>query len=253
MRISQFAARTGVPATTLRYYESAGLVPAGRTGGGYRLYADRDVDRVAFIQAAKRVGLSLGEIRELLTEWEHNPCAEVRAQLRPLMVARLSEVTTRATDLTAFSALLRDAIAQLDALPARTELCDAECGFLSPATRTPIVDLALTPAVNSASISSEAPVACSLGPGDHRTRVQQWRDLLSGSVREPEGDGIRIRLPIERAAALAHLAAAEQQCCPFYRFSLHLRSPEIVLEVHAPPSAAQMLRELFGPLAATTS
>ncbi|MGU3500710.1 MerR family DNA-binding transcriptional regulator [Mycobacterium sp. C31M] len=38
MRISQLAARSGVPATTLRYYESAGLLRAGRTAAGYRIY-----------------------------------------------------------------------------------------------------------------------------------------------------------------------------------------------------------------------
>ncbi len=80
MLISQFAEHTGVPATTLRYYESAGLVPAERTDSGYRIYGERDVDRVAFIQAAKHVGLPLGEIRELLAVWgarslRRGPCA----------------------------------------------------------------------------------------------------------------------------------------------------------------------------------
>ena len=42
MRISQLATRTGVPATTLRYYESAGLLPAGRTAAGYRVYGQED-------------------------------------------------------------------------------------------------------------------------------------------------------------------------------------------------------------------
>ncbi|MFF0009795.1 MerR family DNA-binding transcriptional regulator [Streptomyces tibetensis] len=34
MRISQLATRSGVPATTLRFYESAGLLPAERTPAG---------------------------------------------------------------------------------------------------------------------------------------------------------------------------------------------------------------------------
>ncbi|HEX4249696.1 MAG TPA: MerR family DNA-binding transcriptional regulator, partial [Pseudonocardia sp.] len=37
MRISQLAERSGVPATTLRFYESSGLLPSGRSPAGYRL------------------------------------------------------------------------------------------------------------------------------------------------------------------------------------------------------------------------
>lgn len=54
--ISQLAERAGVPATTLRFYESAGLLPAGRTPGGYRVYGEDAVERLAFITAAKRLG-----------------------------------------------------------------------------------------------------------------------------------------------------------------------------------------------------
>ncbi|MCO6005412.1 MerR family DNA-binding transcriptional regulator [Actinoallomurus purpureus] len=39
-RISQLAKRSGVPATTLRFYETAGLPPADRTSAGYRLYGE---------------------------------------------------------------------------------------------------------------------------------------------------------------------------------------------------------------------
>ncbi|WP_244318556.1 MerR family DNA-binding transcriptional regulator [Streptomyces brevispora] len=49
MRISQLAERSGVPATTLRFYETAGLLPAERTPAGYRLYGQDAVDRLAFI------------------------------------------------------------------------------------------------------------------------------------------------------------------------------------------------------------
>ncbi|MGW7750765.1 MerR family DNA-binding transcriptional regulator [Streptomyces violaceusniger] len=44
MRISQLAERSGVPATTLRFYESAGLLPADRTPHGYRSYREDAVE-----------------------------------------------------------------------------------------------------------------------------------------------------------------------------------------------------------------
>lgn len=55
--ISQLADRTGIPATTLRFYGSAGLLPAGRTPGGYRVYHEDAVERLSFITTAKRLGL----------------------------------------------------------------------------------------------------------------------------------------------------------------------------------------------------
>ncbi len=66
LTITQVAERSGFAASALRYYEDEGLVAADRTPGGRRRY-DRDVlRRLAFISAAKHVGLSLDEIRAAL-------------------------------------------------------------------------------------------------------------------------------------------------------------------------------------------
>jgi DNA-binding transcriptional MerR regulator len=47
MRISQLAERSGVPATTLRFYENAGLISAERTPSGYRSFGDEAMHRLA--------------------------------------------------------------------------------------------------------------------------------------------------------------------------------------------------------------
>ncbi|WP_163801039.1 MerR family transcriptional regulator [Mycolicibacterium sediminis] len=134
MRISQLAERSGVPATTLRYYESAGLLAADRTPSGYRVYGEPAVERLAFIRAAKQVGLPLDEIRELLQIWHRGACVDVRQRMRPMMAARLEEVIARITELQQFAASLQSALALLDALPDRATPCDAQCTFLqSPA------------------------------------------------------------------------------------------------------------------------
>jgi MerR family copper efflux transcriptional regulator len=71
LRIADVAERTGVPATTLRYYEDIGLLaPARRSGNGYRSYTDRDVERLTFITRAKQLDLSLDDLRELVTAWD---------------------------------------------------------------------------------------------------------------------------------------------------------------------------------------
>jgi MerR family transcriptional regulator, redox-sensitive transcriptional activator SoxR len=59
--IGELAARSGVAPSALRFYESRGLIAATRTGGGQRRYERAMLRRVAFIQAARRVGLSLDD------------------------------------------------------------------------------------------------------------------------------------------------------------------------------------------------
>ena len=129
-RISQLAERSGVPATTLRFYDSAGLLPAQRSESGYRVYEEQAVERLEFIRAAKHVGLQLDEIRELLSAWEHGTCSGVRAQLRPMISARIADAERRAAELEVFSTSLRASLAHLDALPDRATQCDPTCSFL---------------------------------------------------------------------------------------------------------------------------
>jgi MerR family transcriptional regulator, redox-sensitive transcriptional activator SoxR len=82
LTIGELAARSGVAASALRYYETLGLIRAERTGGGQRRYARSTLRRIAFVRAAQRVGLSLEEARDAMaklpadrapdaTEWSH--------------------------------------------------------------------------------------------------------------------------------------------------------------------------------------
>jgi DNA-binding transcriptional MerR regulator len=105
-RISQLADRVGVPATTLRFYESAGLLSAERTASGYRMYGEEAVERLAFISSGKLLGLSLEEIGDLLGVWEQGVCAAVRERMLPLVAARIADADRRAAELAAFSARL---------------------------------------------------------------------------------------------------------------------------------------------------
>jgi DNA-binding transcriptional MerR regulator len=71
LTITDLAAELGVRSDTLRYYERTGLISsAGRTPGGYRLYASDVADRVRFIKSAQRSGLRLRDIDELLVIME---------------------------------------------------------------------------------------------------------------------------------------------------------------------------------------
>jgi MerR family redox-sensitive transcriptional activator SoxR len=66
MRISEVARRTGVLATTIRFYESIGLLPPPHRVNGQRIYDTDVLDRLALIRFGRRTGFSLKELNSLL-------------------------------------------------------------------------------------------------------------------------------------------------------------------------------------------
>jgi MerR family transcriptional regulator, redox-sensitive transcriptional activator SoxR len=67
LTVGEVAARSGLAASALRYYEREELIAATRTAGGQRRYHRSVLRRLAFIRAARNVGLSLEEVRESLS------------------------------------------------------------------------------------------------------------------------------------------------------------------------------------------
>jgi DNA-binding transcriptional MerR regulator len=66
-QIGDVAARVGLSLRTLRYWEEVGLVePTGRTDGGFRLYAEGDIQRLLLVRALKPADFSLEELQEIL-------------------------------------------------------------------------------------------------------------------------------------------------------------------------------------------
>jgi len=66
MSIGEVAARSGLAASALRFYEDQGLITATRTPGGARRYPRSVLRRLAVVRAGRNVGLSLPEIRAAL-------------------------------------------------------------------------------------------------------------------------------------------------------------------------------------------
>lgn len=65
--IGELSRRTGVKSTTIRYYETIGLMPAPkRTRGMQRIYGEAEVDRLGFIRHSRELGFSVDAIREIL-------------------------------------------------------------------------------------------------------------------------------------------------------------------------------------------
>ena len=66
LSIGAVAERAGVNVSALRFYEDRGLISSRRSDGGQRRYQRSVLRRVAFIQVAQRVGLTLEEIGQAL-------------------------------------------------------------------------------------------------------------------------------------------------------------------------------------------
>jgi DNA-binding transcriptional MerR regulator len=67
MQIGEAAERVGLSIRTIRHYEEVGLiVPSARSEGGFRLYTEPDLDRLAVVKRMKPLGFTLDEMRDLL-------------------------------------------------------------------------------------------------------------------------------------------------------------------------------------------
>jgi len=89
----------GLSADTLRYYEKIGLLTdIRRTPANTRLYSDKDVSRLRFIQRAQKMNFSLAEIKDLLSMREDPQHS--RHEVRELTRHKLQEIESHLKDLT---------------------------------------------------------------------------------------------------------------------------------------------------------
>lgn len=100
MNIGQAADRSGVPAKTIRYYESIGLIPeAGRTASGYRAYHRKDVETLRFIQRARSLGFSVRDVGNLLALWRDRSRAS--AEVKRVATDHIGEIERKIAELEA--------------------------------------------------------------------------------------------------------------------------------------------------------
>ncbi len=260
LRIAEVSRRTGVPASTLRYYEGIGLLaPASRSGNGYRAYSARDLDRLRFITRAKQLDLSLDDLRELLTAWDSEDCAEVQQRMAGVVSARLTQTRDRIVVLMELAAQLQVAMRRL-AVATQPGGCDDGCACSTAAstvattratgpTDVPLTTRPPTPADPELREADDTPIACTLDRDLMRGRVDDWRGVLAHATgREPVPGGVALTFEHDPAVTveLARLAVAEHACCTFFDFTLAVSTDGVRLEVRAPHDARDLVATVFG-------
>ncbi|WP_298140095.1 heavy metal-responsive transcriptional regulator [Acidiferrobacter sp.] len=122
--IGVLARRAGVGTGTLRYYETLGLIkPAGRSGGGYRIYHEGELRRLRFIRRAQELGFSLEEVATLLALSETGGARA--ADVRRLTREKLLDIDRRIRD--------------LERMKAGLERLTGRCNGEGPASECPIL------------------------------------------------------------------------------------------------------------------
>lgn len=106
MNIGQAAARSGISAKMIRYYESIGLLePSSRSASGYRQYGDKDLHALGFIRRARELGFPLKQVAALMALWRDKSRAS--AEVKQLAEAHIAELEHKAQMLREMAATLK--------------------------------------------------------------------------------------------------------------------------------------------------
>jgi DNA-binding transcriptional MerR regulator len=283
-RIAEAAGLLGVAPTTLRYYEDIGLVDKpSRGSNGYRAYDEDDLARLRFVTAVKNLGIPLSDVRELVEAYGVEDCSTVAHHVVEMVTTRLAETQDRIGELVALAAQLQTVAARLADAPAGTPCGDGcPCATaatgplpdgrtLVPLTRRPDRPTSDRPAGGGAPPEAGAarvveprpgptggetdpgvtgtPVACSLTAAEVPGRVTDWQALTARAVHREQIDGgtaLTFAADAGLAAEVARLAAAEQECCEFFDFTVRLTTGQVRLEVRAPADAVDVVTAMFG-------
>jgi DNA-binding transcriptional MerR regulator len=114
--IRQLTKALGISARALRYYEDEGLVSPKRVGQA-RLYDEADRARVLVILRGRRLGFTLGEMRDMLRNYDFKD-SQVREQMlmaRTKFLERLERLQTKRRDIEESVRHICECLADVDA------------------------------------------------------------------------------------------------------------------------------------------
>jgi len=124
MQIGDLARETGKTVRAIHLYEELGLLaPAGRSKGGFRLYAREALLRIRWIGKLQEMGFSLGDIQTIVREWELMGSAPGAMKgMREVYVRKLKETREQLRRLESLADELVGSVAYLDTC----DVCDPQ-------------------------------------------------------------------------------------------------------------------------------
>lgn len=129
MKIGDVARHTGMNTKTIRFYEEAGLLPPpARTSAGYRNYQPEVADRLRFIRRGQAAGLTLQQIRQVLTIHDHGDA--VCSHVRDVLQKRLDDVRGQIAELVGLEGHLESLLHRAEQKPPSDHDLSAICWIL---------------------------------------------------------------------------------------------------------------------------
>lgn len=124
MQIGDLAREVGKTVRAIHLYEELGLLaPAGRSKGGFRLYASDALLRIRWIGKLQEMGFSLGDIQTIVREWERMGSAPGAMKgMREVYVRKLEETREQLRRLESLVEELVGSVAYLDTC----DVCDPQ-------------------------------------------------------------------------------------------------------------------------------
>jgi MerR family transcriptional regulator, copper efflux regulator len=122
LTIGKVARRVGIRPSAIRYYERQGMLqPTVRGANGYRTYSDEPVKLLLFVKRAQSLGITLKEIKPLLTlaSQGQQPCTHVKQLVR----THLGQIDQKIRELQALRKELRTLLRRKAGRPHENEVC----------------------------------------------------------------------------------------------------------------------------------
>jgi len=123
LNIGDVVEQLGIPASTIRYYEKKGLLPALDRCSGRRVFNQRSVMTLRFIQLSQAAGFSIAEIKDLLGQKIGDPADT--GLWHPAIETKRAEIAQRISDLRQMDRIL-------------VELLNCRCQSVEQCMGTPV-------------------------------------------------------------------------------------------------------------------
>lgn len=115
MLIGELSKKTGISKDTIRFYEKMGLITSTDRQAGSRIYKEYSteaIERLLMINQGKKLGFTLGEIKQLMQDWEEGMMSK-QDKIR-IIKSKLEEINQKMEQLATIKTYLLDKLSKLD-------------------------------------------------------------------------------------------------------------------------------------------